>query len=351
MRRLLGLVATGIVGLMLVVSCGKKEEYKEYTLQGNFNEALTDMPVLLISMSTGDTLAYDTIRNGHFTINGKLVRPDLAQLRIGGSKSGNIVLEPGTVYYSIDSIGGTPLNEVMHRFNKKGNEVFEALTQLQKDSILPDTVKYRELKELSENYQNYKDSIKLANIDNPVGASFFIDDAYEMSTEDLQQTMEDHPSLKAYSKLNLILSQKKLAQETAPGKPYKDFEVSFNGTTTKLSDLIQPDHFTLVDFWASWCGPCRREIPVIKQIKEEWGPKGLDVIGVAVWDEPADTEKAVQELGIDWPVIINAQTIPTDIYGILSIPSIFLIGPDGIILARDVTGQDLQEAVSNAMTK
>ena len=112
---------------------------------------------------------------------------------------------------------------------------------------------------------------------------------------------------------------------------------------------MQPGHYTLVDFWASWCGPCRREIPVIKELLNEYGPKGLDVVGVAVWDQVPETKKAMDELGITWPVIMDAKTIPTDMYGILGIPTIILIGPDGTILSRGKQGDALKAAVAEAM--
>lgn len=348
MKSLLGFVGLSVAGLILATACDKKQNF---TLQGNFDESFNEKPVLLISLSSGDTLAYDTIRNGAFVITGDASVTDLAQVRIGGAAAGNVILEPGTIVFTEESVAGTPLNDAMNSYQLKYNDLRDQYAAIQNDSLLTDSVKNVKSQQLTDEFQAYRDSLSNANIDNPIGANFMTEDAYEMSAEELESAMEQHPSLKAYSKLKKILAQKKLALETSPGKPYKDFEVSYDGVSTKLSDLIQPDHYTLVDFWASWCGPCRREIPVIKEIRDEWGPKGLDVVGVAVWDEPDNTLKAMETLGIDWPVMINAQTIPTDIYGILGIPTIILIGPDGTILARDVMGQELKAAVASAMTK
>ena len=346
MRKLITCLGIAVGRIILANSCGGN---KEYNLQGNFPNEMNDQPVLLISMSSGDTLAYDTIRNGKFLITGDASTSDLAQVRIGGAAAGTIVLEPGNIYFTPDSVGGTPLNDIMNQYNTVYVDLTQNLMTLQSDTVMSDSVKAENLKTLYQNFDNYTDSLMFSNIDNPVGASFMITKAYDLSAEDLESDMEQHPSLKAYSKLNKILAQKKLAEETSVGKPYKDFEVTYDGKTTKLSELIQPGHFTLVDFWASWCGPCRREIPVIKEIQEEWGPKGLDVVGVAVWDEPQNTEKAIEELGITWPVMINAQSGPTDMYGILGIPCIILINPEGIIVSRDMQGQDLKNDVAKAM--
>ena len=105
----------------------------------------------------------------------------------------------------------------------------------------------------------------------------------------------------------------------------------------------------IVDYWASWCGPCIRETKVIKEILEEYGPKGLEVLGVAVWDEPQNTLRAIEHHKLPWQQIINAQTVPTDLYGISGIPCILLIAPDGTILSRDKQDEELRADVKAMM--
>ena len=92
-----------------------------------------------------------------------------------------------------------------------------------------------------------------------------------------------------------------------------------------------------------------RQIPVIKELQSELGPKGLEILGVAVWDEPQATIQAIESHGITWPCIIDAQKIPTDLYGISGIPCIILFGPDGEILSRDRQGDELKAEVRAAM--
>ncbi|MDE5953436.1 MAG: TlpA family protein disulfide reductase, partial [Duncaniella sp.] len=130
---------------------------------------------------------------------------------------------------------------------------------------------------------------------------------------------------------------------------FKDFEVTYNDSTFRLSDYVGKGKYVLVDFWASWCGPCIRQTAVIKDLYKEYGPKGLEVIGVAVWDKPEDTLKGIESHELPWKNIINAQSIPTEIYGIQGIPCIILFGPDGKIISRDKQNDDLRNDVAKAM--
>lgn len=92
-----------------------------------------------------------------------------------------------------------------------------------------------------------------------------------------------------------------------------------------------------------------RQLPVLKELYNRWHDKGLNVLGVAVWDEPADTERAIVSHELPWPCIIDAQSIPTDLYGIAGIPCIMLIGPDGVIISRDKQSEELIAEVDAAM--
>lgn len=134
---------------------------------------------------------------------------------------------------------------------------------------------------------------------------------------------------------------------TEEGKMFTDFTIEdSDGKTVSFSDFVGKGQYVLVDFWASWCGPCKMEIPNIRKAYETYGPKGLVVLSVAVWDRPEDTKAAAAEHGVVWNQIINAQHIPTELYGISGIPQIMLFGPDGTILKRDLRGEGIEEELS-----
>ena len=131
------------------------------------------------------------------------------------------------------------------------------------------------------------------------------------------------------------------ARRTAVGKPFLDFAVEYDGQTTHLSDYVGKGKYVLLDFWASWCAPCREEIPNLIAAYNKYKDKGLEVVGVAAWDEPARTLRAIEEEKIPYPQILNSQKIATDLYGIIGIPHIILFAPDGTILARGLRGNQV----------
>ena len=117
----------------------------------------------------------------------------------------------------------------------------------------------------------------------------------------------------------------------------------------KFSDYVGKGTYVLVDFWSPWCGPCKREIPNIQQVYEQYKDKGLQVLSLAVWERrpQSHTIETAGELGMDWLHINNCGTVPTDIYGVSGIPHLMLIGPDGTILKRGFHGlEGIQEAVA-----
>ncbi|MBQ3723556.1 MAG: TlpA family protein disulfide reductase [Bacteroidales bacterium] len=162
--------------------------------------------------------------------------------------------------------------------------------------------------------------------------------------------VRNHPYIKNLSKnVNKELAAQRARDAMSPGAQYKDFQGTWEGKEYKLSDFVSHGKYVLVDFWASWCEPCRKEIPNIIRTYNKYKGKGLEVIGVAVSDKPEETAKAVKKLGINYTVFNETDNSASTAYGIQSIPQILLIGPDGTILKQGLRGESIGEAVKEAL--
>ena len=141
---------------------------------------------------------------------------------------------------------------------------------------------------------------------------------------------------------------------TMEGKPFVDFTVvqdpaNPETSTVHFSDYVGKGKYMLVDFWASWCVPCRAEMPNLVNVYNTYHGDNFDMLSIAVMDNVESSLAAAKELGIVWNQIVNAQQIPCKAYGFDAIPMIILFGPDGTILKRDIRGEQIGEAVKEAL--
>ena len=151
-------------------------------------------------------------------------------------------------------------------------------------------------------------------------------------------TVEDMRQLESSIKVRLV---------TGEGKPFKDFTIMQpDGKAVSLSDFAGKGKYILLDFWASWCGPCKREIPAIKAAYDKFHGPDFDIVSVAVWEQSVsasiDTAKVY---GIQWNHILDAKEVPTKLYGVDGIPHLILIGPDGTILKRGLRGEEISAEI------
>ncbi|MDO5522536.1 MAG: TlpA disulfide reductase family protein [Bacteroidia bacterium] len=137
------------------------------------------------------------------------------------------------------------------------------------------------------------------------------------------------------------------AETVAVGQPFINIAAQTRDKeTVELARVVSENEYTLLDFWASWCGPCRAEMPHLKKEYEKYKDKGFEIYAISLDDKESDWLKALDEENTPWINVHNAEGFNGEVvklYGIQGIPSAFLIDKEGTIVASndDVRGDDL----------
>lgn len=298
----------------------------------------------LVNYDTGDKIDSVTVADSKAVFKGNLNDVAVARLIIDGQRVAQFILEDGDI--AVDAatrkVQGGKYNNLMKELDAQVEPIAQRFQTAANDSVR---------QAIYNEYTSFMQKSMTENLDNPIGYMFFLQQAYEMEPSEVEAMVEQHPSLKKYKRVEKLIQANKNKAATQPGSKFADFEIEYDGAKHRLSDVVGKGQYVLVDFWASWCGPCIRQTAVIKDLYNEYKDKGLKVLGVAVWDEPDDTKKAITQHGLEWECWLNGQNTPTDIYGISGIPCIILFGPDGTILSRDKQDEDLKTDVRAALEK
>jgi len=134
------------------------------------------------------------------------------------------------------------------------------------------------------------------------------------------------------------------------GKPAPQFQLANpDGQLVSLSDLR--GKLVLINFWASWCGPCRQEMPYIQQIYNEWQAKGMVLLAINIGESPSQVEEFMQSQGLSFPVLLDTEGKVAGQYGIRAIPTSFFIDRDGIIQDMKVGAFQSTAEIESSLSK
>lgn len=327
-------IVSALLLLSLLVSCKDKTAY---TITGSAEGLENGAKVFLYEdRRAQNVLEETTLENGKFSFTGKVQEPVLRFIDVEGrdGRPIHVVIEPGDITLNIgetESVSGTPLNEKNYSFWSSLGEKSAPDSKLVFDFIKQNT-------------------------DNVLGVYYANQNAYMFDLAQLKEIVSLFPAEWTNNEmLNQIKELVSNQEETAVGKKFKDLKgLTPAGEEKALSDYVGKGKVVLVDFWASWCPPCRQDMPYLVNAYARYKDKGFEIVGVSLDKTNEDWKQGIEDLGITWPQISDLKYWGSELskaYGVRSIPFTVLIDKEGNIVDQKISGKDLDAKLSELLAK
>jgi peroxiredoxin len=273
------------------------------------------------------------INNGKFQFSEKVKLPELYALTLDTTKSSYLVFfdkDPVSLkfdtaqYYRNTVVTGSKSQDLFTEYKTQRRVKIDEFIKAHPASLVSAYVLYRDF-------------------------------SYRLSPEEIQSNIQlldpallNTPYVKVLKELIVTL------QNIAIGKPAPDFILNdTNGKPVKFSDQLGKAKYTLLDFWAAWCGPCRRENPNVVSAYNKYKDKGFTVFGVSLDKSKNDWVKAIEKDNLTWVHVsdlIHWDSAPAQLYGVRAIPANFLIDKNGIIVAKNIRGEELHKTLEKLLS-
>jgi Peroxiredoxin len=339
-----------------------------YKITGIVNGAANGDTVYIQNRVNREFVKIDSaiITDGKFIFNGKqdsTVNRYITYMKGDRKYYADFFLENGDISLTLgetDSIVGTPSNDTYHAFKSKMNAVnakMEAVYSSMQSPTLSEEQRKEKTSEMNALEKSMTETIAQTideNIGNAVGLHLLKAYNYYIEYDKLGEVLAKVPA--KYQKNEDIIRLNdlvKTAKATSVGQKFVDFSMlTPEGKPIKLSDYAGKGKYVLVDFWASWCGPCRQEMPNLVKAYAQYKSKGFEIVGVSLDRDGKSWTGGIQKLNITWPQMSDLKYWDcqgSKLYAIRSIPHTVLLDKDGKIIARGLHGEELQAKLAELM--
>ena len=339
---------------------------QNYTITGTADAKYNGKKAYLIDQNTYDYADSCVVENGSFVFKGEVSDQALYEVNINNNRRNRVYafVEPKSAVVidftvspaTVKDNGGLndKMNAIESEVSKAGDALNVKIAEMQSQGKSRDEIAAALNPELEKLYDIYRNAIKENK--NNIIAAYILGMVAPQFYSSLAEFEEATNGVKYADKVFAVRKYREellKAAATQAGKMFVDFTgLTVDGQPSKLSDYVGKGKYVLVDFWASWCGPCKGEIPNLIELQEKFGGDKFTVLGVNVWDEEDKFKAALTAEGITYPQIYiprDNKDNATDLYGIKGIPQIILFAPDGTIVQRDLRGNAMKALVEEKM--
>ncbi|MBJ6120026.1 AhpC/TSA family protein [Pontibacter sp. BT310] len=340
-----------------------------YTIQGKLNNATAGSNIYLFELDKQQFVPRDTVavgENGTFNFEGEIAEPSFYRVTIDQRDGVILVLDKATnVKLEADAkdlngtskIEGSDDSKLFQELNKMVNE-----TQMQKMELeqrfmqANNEGKTEEAEAIKKEYDALQVKIKKFLAQHPTsvvstfGTLTLIDPATDFAFADSMSTLfsKNLPNSKYTSELNERL---KGMRSTAVGQMAPEITLPTpDGGSASLSSLR--GKYVLIDFWASWCGPCRKENPNVVRMYNAYKDKGFEIFGVSLDQNRDKWLKAIADDKLTWPHVSDLkgwESAAAGIYNITAIPQTLLLDKEGRIIAKNLRGKELEAKLAEVL--
>ena len=379
-----GITRVGRTVLPLLVAASASAGH--YTIIGDLGDVVREGEAVLTRstavLGSSTEVAHAPIVDGQFQLAGEVVdmgRVSLSAKDPDGNTRGTVqfILEPGEIRIShggrvtglvVD--GGAYTQRVVsvwsdseeyRRVREDYSKVMQAKAGLEegpeRDELMNEAVRlYNELTGIRRDALR---AIALSDED-PLASLFAIEMGGLSGTEalgrlDQLQAMVELPATAddLRSRIQTGVRMRETAKAVQVGDKVKGFSApGLDGETYVLDDSLAENKVLLIEFWASWCGPCRAEVPNLKAALEQYGDRGFDIFAFSLDDNREDWEEASVEDGITWINTCDFKAYDGPVpgkFGVLAIPMNILVDSDGVIIEKYVRGERLLERLAELL--
>ena len=358
--------------VLLLAACSEKPGYE---ITGTVsNSDLNGKYVYLYEYGVKDAAPLDSalVQNGSFALKGTQNAPALRTLRFSeevvepvrvapGENApfmATFVLENGKLAVVLDStstVSGTPENDAQKELQAKIKDLRSGIDKLVADMKSGDEnlikqaeAKYEEIdRKITETVVNYI----LAHTDKQSAAKNLYDFRYNIDEEQQNEIISKaDSSFKSVPGISYMIDHLNVLKKVAIGQKFTDFEMpNAKGEVHKLSEYVGNGKVVLIDFWASWCGPCLREVPNVKKVYDKFHDKGFEILSVSLDDKKDNWVNAIEKNDLNWGHVssLKGWSCPVaKLYNVSGVPAMLLIDKEGKIVATKLRGDLLMEKVA-----